>query len=216
VDSEEFEQIPWSALVTDQDKGVDRKVYLAVGVVGVVIALVFGARLFGGSNAQPTPPPQVAPQPAPAAPETTSTAGVVVSEADLMAGAPDPVPSEDDLRTIAIAEWFVTDYFTTDGSPETARSVRAMFSPLAGAPGLPHDADPPPPVTYVEWARASGSRLVGEDEAEVDVVFRTITDTGEGFERDPVRAVTVTMLSTPGSAGITGPPQEIPVPDLED
>lgn len=214
MDSEEFEQIPWSALVTDQNQGVDRKVYLAVGVVGIVVALVFGTRLFGGSNAQPTPPPEVAPQAAPAVPETTSTAGVVVSEADLMAGAPQTPQLDGELPATAIAEWFVTDYFTTDGSPETARSVRVMLSPLAGTLDLPHDTDPPPPMTYVEWARTAAIRFAGEDEIVVDIIFRTISDQGEGFERDPVRAVTVTMLLTPGSAGIAGPPQEIPVPDL--
>lgn len=214
MDSEEFEQIPWSSLVAEQDTGVDRKVYLAIGVVGVLMAMVFGARLFGTSSSQPTPPPTVVSQPIVEIQETTSTVGVVVSEADLMSGAPEDLLIGNDLEVITIAEWFVTDYFTTDGSPETIRTVRAMLSPEAGPLELPHDADPAPPTTYVEWARATDVRAVAEDELSVDVVFRTITDSGEGFERDAVRAVTVTLLVTPGSAGIAGPPIEIAVPDL--
>jgi len=214
VDSEEFEQIPWSALVAEQNHGVDRRVYLAVGAVGVVIAMVFGARLFGNATPQPTPPPAATSQPLVEIVETTSTAGVVVSEADLMAGAPDVLPIGNELELTAIAEWFVTDYFTTDGSSETVRSVRAMLSPVAGALELPHNAEPAPPVTYVEWARATNTRLVDEGEISVDVAFRTITDTGEGFERDAIRAVAVTLLLTPGSAGIAGPPLDIAVPVL--
>ncbi|MCL1598473.1 MAG: hypothetical protein M3094_04770, partial [Actinomycetia bacterium] len=176
-------------------------------------ALVFGARLFGGSSSQPTPP-AAAPQPPVEITATTSTAGVVVSEADLMAGAPEVQPAGGEFELIAIAEWFVTDYFTIDGSPETARSVRALLSPVAGTIDLPHEADPAPPITYVEWARATDSRRVTEGEFAVDVVYRTITDTGEGFERDAVHAVRVTLLVMPGSAGVAGPPIQIEVPEL--
>ncbi len=215
MDSEEFEQIPWSALVAEQNDGVDKRIYLAVGVVGVLIAVVFGTRLLGGSGGQPTP--IVAPAPVgevAVPPETTSTTGVVVSEADLMAGAPDVLPLEGGLEITAFAEWFVTDYFTTDGSPETARSLRALLAPGSDVFTLPHEADPAPAVVYVEWARALRVRFVGADDVEVDVAFRTITDEGEGFARDPVRAVTVTLLLTAGSSGITGPPIVIPVPPL--
>ncbi len=214
MDSEEFEQIPWSALVAEQSTGVDRRAYLAIGVVGIVIALVFGVRLFGASTPQPTPPPAAVPQPPIEIAETTSTTGVVVSEADLMAGAPEVQPVGGGLELIAIAEWFVTDYFTIDGSPENARAVRALLSPLAGTIDLPHEADPAPPVTYVEWARATDSRQVTEGESSIDVVYRTITDTGGGFARDAVRAVRVTLIVTPGSAGVVGPPIAIAVPEL--
>ena len=48
MDNEEFEQIPWSSLMTDKAEGVDPKVYIAVGVVGLVVAVIFGVRIFGG------------------------------------------------------------------------------------------------------------------------------------------------------------------------
>ena len=214
MDSEEFEQIPWSALVAEQNDGVDRRVYLAIGLVGIVIAVVLGVRLFGSSAAQPSPPAAADPQPVVAVDRTTSTAGVIVSEADLMAGEPDVLRGDDDLELMAIAEWFVTDYFTTDGSPETVRSIRSLFSAIVIQSDLPHDAEPAPAVTYVEWAKATGIRFVADEEVELKVAFRTITDSGDGFERDPVRAVAVTVLLSPGSAGVAGPPIEIPVPTI--
>jgi len=213
VDSEEFEQIPWSSLVADQHQPVDRRLYLAIGVVAVVIAAVFGARLFGGTTPQPLPPEVVLPQVITDVEETTSTSGMVVSEADLMAEAPIDRLG-DRLDVIAFAEWFVTDYYTTDGSPETARTLISLFASSAGNPQLPHSASPPPPVTYVEWARSSERRPVGDSDFEVDVVFRTITDSEEGFIRDPVRAVTVTVRTSGSDPGITGPPVEIAVPAL--
>ncbi len=93
-DGEEFEQIPWSSLVAEQTPVVDRRLYLIVGVVAVVVAVIFGSRMIGGST-QPLPTSDLSIESAP--PELsridvvvppTSTVGVVVSEADLMADQP--------------------------------------------------------------------------------------------------------------------------------
>jgi hypothetical protein len=111
MDSEEFEQIPWSSLVADKTQGVDKRVYLAVGIVGVIVALIFGSRLFGGSQTQPVPPLEAAPQVLPAAPETTTSQGLIVSEADLMAAPTAEIPNTEDLRLSTFAEWFITDTF---------------------------------------------------------------------------------------------------------
>ncbi len=213
VDSEEFEQIPWSALVAEHDDGLDRRVYMVVGVVGVLVAVVFGIRLLGGASGQPTPPVTLPPQVATDTTEATTTTRVVVSEADLMADTPDTADAADALRVAALAEWFVTDYFTRDGSPETVRSLRSMMSPIADELDLPHDAGPP--TSYVEWARTTGLRYMDPLEVEVEVTFRTITDPGTGFERDPVRAVVVTLTLEEGLAGVTGPPVAVAVPRLE-
>ncbi len=214
MDSEEFEQIPWSSLTMDQSQPVDRRLYMAIGVVGVVVAAIFGARLLGGAAPQPIPPEAVAPQAVITAAETTSTSGLVVSEADLMAASPVEPVDNLGLSAVAFAEWFVTDYYTTDGSPETSRSVTALFADSAGNPQLPHSMTPPPAVTYVEWARSTRLRLVGDGGVEVDVVYRTITESEEGFVRNPVRAVTVTMDVGSSDPGISGPPVEIAVPAI--
>lgn len=214
MDSEELEQIPWSSLVADQSQAVDRRLYLAIGVVGVVIAAIFGTRLFGGSAPQPTPPETDVQQAVLNVEETTSTAGLVVSEADLMAVSPVEQLEDVRLRAVAFAEWFVTDYYTTDGSPETSRSLMELFATAAGDPDIPHLADPPPPATYVEWARSIDLRHVGDSEVEVDVLFRTITESSDGFVRNPVEAVTVVLLVDSKDPGIAGPPVEIAVPTV--
>lgn len=211
MDDEEFEQIPWSSLMTDSAQGVDPKVYVAVGIVGIIVAVVFGARLFGGSSAQP---PTQAETPGVSAPVIgiTTTTGLIISEADLMAGQPEISVSTDALRQVAFAEWFVTDYYTVDGSTENERSLRDLFTPTASTLLLPHSADPPAPATYVEWARSVDVRDIGDDMVEVDVVYRTITESDSGFVRDPVSAVVVTVRSSSVDAGIVGLPVPIDVP----
>jgi len=211
VDSEEYEQIPWSSLVPEQSEAIDRRVYLAIGVVGVVIAVIFGVRLFGGPSPQPLPPAVVVPQTVADTTVPTTSAVLVVSEADLMASPPVNVFEGESIRVAALAEWFVTDYYTTDGSQETARSLKALFAASAGNPDLPHNADPAPPVTYVEWARSTDVRFGDDDTAEVDVIFRTITESDNGFVRDAVVAVTVTLRVGSEDPGIAGPPVAIPV-----
>ncbi len=210
MDSEEFEQIPWSSLMPESAQRVDRRVYIAVSVVGLIVAIVFGTRIVGGSQAQPQPLaaapvtstlPQVAP---------TTTAGLIVSEADLMAGPPPMEP--DTLGQAAFAEWFVTDYFTVDGSSENERSLRELLAPQASDLVLPPADDPAVATTYVEWARSVDVRSIGDGSAEVDVVYRTITRNEEGFVRDPVSAVAVTMRMSGSDAGILGLPVPIDVP----
>ena len=211
MDNEEFEQIPWSSLMPDKAQGVDPKVYVAVGVVGLVIAVIFGARIFGGSSAQPVPPVDT-PAAAVSTITVTSTAGLVVSEADLMAGAPNAIDDTRVLRQIAFAEWFVTDYYTVDGSEENERSVRQLLASTAASLLLPHSDVTVSSTTYVEWARSVEVRDIGDAQVEVDVVYRTITETDAGFVRDPVSAVLVTVRSSQSDAGITGLPVPIDVP----
>ena len=56
--------------------------------------------------------------------------------------------------------------------------------------------------------------LGGDDEVEVDVVYRTITETEEGFVRDPISAVVVTMRIGVPDFGVITEPVPIPVPTL--
>jgi len=212
MDNEEFEQIPWSSLMTDKAQGVDPKVYIAVGVVGLVIAVIFGMRMFGGSSTQPVPPVDTPAASATVATSSSTTVGLIVSEADLMAGSSAAVGEGLPLRQVAFAEWFVTDYYTVDDSSENERSLKDLLAPSASGLVMPHSGENSTPATYVEWARSVDVRDIGEEQVEVDVVYRTITETDAGFVRDPVSAVVVTVRSSPTDAGITGLPMPIDVP----
>ncbi|MCL1594556.1 MAG: hypothetical protein M3132_09415, partial [Actinomycetia bacterium] len=102
---------------------------------------------------------------------------------------------------------------TTDGSPETQRSLDSVGVPDSSADES--SVSRPEPGMYVEWARAialTGSDDVGHE--TVDVVFRTISLSDDGFIRDPVAAVSVEVVTGDETAGIFGPPVTIPVPDL--
>lgn len=218
LDSEEFEQIPWSSLVADQTSGVDRRVYVAIGVVALLVAAILGSRVIGGSTqpaALEVSPIEVV-GPDASGPQSvsapSSTVGVVVSEADLMAELP-TVSSSDYRLAVTFAEWFVTDYFTTDGSLETEESVVAMMSREGSAD--PRELPRPPDGSYVEWARATGVEEVDESSLAVAVLFRTIRSTSDGFVRDPVSAVSVLLVTSGDATGMMGPPVTIPVPDLE-
>jgi hypothetical protein len=212
MDNEEFEQIPWTSLMTDKAEGVSPKVYIAVGVVGILVAVIFGVRIFGGSSGQPTPPVDTPAVPVSVVAAPTTTSGLIVSEADLMAGPTDAASEILSLRSVAFAEWFVTDYFTVDGSSETERSLRELLVPAASTLLLPHSDENQAPTMYVEWARSVDVRHVGGALVEVDVMYRTITETDEGFVRDPVSAVVVTLRAGPVEAGIMGLPMPIDVP----
>lgn len=217
-DSEEFEQIPWSSLVAEQPSGVDRRVYLVIGVVAVLIAVVLGSRMLGGST-QPLPTggssvESEAPDPSSmdVVASPSSTVGVVVSEADLMADRPTVDPL-DNLLSVAFAEWFVTDYFTTDGSSETEKSIVALMSQAGDTEA--QGVQRPPEGAYVEWARVTNVKQIDGSSVLVSVIFRTITRTGDGFVRDPVLAVSVVLVTEGDGSGIAGPPVTIPVPTLE-
>ena len=133
---DEYEEIPWSTLLTEHRQGRAKTVYLAAAVIVAVVAGFVGVRWLTA--------PGHGEQPALAAPiETTTTEAVVaetesstttavLSEADLMA----VVPAVAELAAIARAEWFVTDYFTVDGPiPEELISA---FVNDATVPDLPN------------------------------------------------------------------------------
>lgn len=194
MESEEFEQIPWASLVAEQTEGIDRRIYLAAGLVGLLVVAVFGMRLFGGGS---QPPPIEA---ALAEPPSTSVTAVdprdgppmsmIIAEADLRVEEPVSVQTPDVLVAVT-AEWFVTDWFTRDGSTETIRSIREVMSPTLEVAAMPHEAEDEP-VTFVEWARSVGSEMT-DDGIEVTVVYRAIRETEEGFVRDPVRTVLLSL-----------------------
>jgi hypothetical protein len=196
VDSEEFEQIPWSGLVAQAQPSVDPRWYAVGGVVGAIVIVLLVMRMFSGS-APPDVVPVLAneplpeqPVPAPAVePPTVVTEGAI-TEADLMAiDEPGVVREDVDVQRL-VAEWFVTDYFTRDGSAETIASLEAVLADVDAAGDLPHHEDDGA-ETFVEWARAFAYEYAGEDLVDVSVAFRTVHRGEDGFVRDPVRAVVV-------------------------
>jgi len=214
TDGEDFEQIPWSSLVAEQTTGVDRRVYLVIGVVGVLVVVMIGLRMIGGTT-QPVPiasspvaSSTLDSSPIGAVASPSSTVGVVVSEADLMANQPIGDPPADRLMSVAVAEWFITDYFTTDGSSETEKSIAALMpqNDTSDTQGLQR----PPEGVYVEWARATNVAQIDGSSVRV-----RITRTDDGFVRDPVSAASVVLVTESDRAGVAGPPVTIPVPALE-
>jgi hypothetical protein len=96
-----------------------------------------------------------------------------------------------EVEHTVVAEWFITDLFTVDGSSETVASVRTRVAPDMLRDALAHD-DPDAPQAFVEWARAFHVEESDVGSA-VSVAFRTIRRTDSGYVREPVRAVVVPM-----------------------
>jgi len=195
MESEEFEQIPWASLVAEQESGVDTRVYMAVAAVGLLVVAVFGMRLLGGGS-QPEPPPSANIEvtqvtSTPIEPVQASPTSPVIAEADIRAEEPATVPAEDRLAEV-VAEAFVADWFTRDGSPETVRSIRAALSASVAPDVLPHD-DQGAPVTWVEWAKTIASEAT-PDSTELTIAYRAIRETDDGFVRDPVTTVMVSVV----------------------
>ena len=205
MESEELEQIPWANLVAEQTDGIDKRIYMGVGVVAILVVLIFGMRMFGGSG-QPVPLPMES-LPAVTAVEITPTPSpMVVTEADLRADeAPVPVQASSNLLAEVTAEWFVTDWFTRDGSGETVRSIRAVLSADLKSMDLPHD-EPDADVVFVEWAKTVEIETISQTTVGVTIAYRSIRQTDEGFVRNPVETVVVILDISDDSAMVTAVP----------
>jgi len=194
MESEEFEQIPWANLVARQTDGIDKRIYVAVGIVGVLVIAVLGMRLLSGSS-QPVVPQAVTADPPPVTmAESIPPTSMVIAEADLRAEESVKIQAVDHLLEVT-AEWFVTDWFTRDGSDETVRSIKAVVSPNLALAAIPHESEDEP-VTFVEWARAIETEVMPNGETAVTVAYRAIRETVEGFVRDPVVTVVLSVVRT--------------------
>ncbi|MEN8114000.1 MAG: hypothetical protein ABFS21_06395 [Actinomycetota bacterium] len=203
---DEYEEIPWSRLLTEHRQGRARTLYFAAALIAAVVVGFIGVRWLTT--------PGHGEQPAFAAPVDTTTSTTefvepepvtttsVLSEADLLA----VEPAVAELAAIARAEWFVTDYFTIDGPmPE---ELLLAFVGDADLPELPILQDTG--ITYVEWARAFDVRATPNGYG-ISVVFRSLTEEEDGaFVRGPVRAVEVLIAVEEGETAIA----ELPVPIL--
>ena len=206
---DEYEEIPWSTLLSEHQQGRTKTLYLAAAVIVAVVLGFVGIRWLtapghgdGGDVAAQADTTTV---PGAGAVESTTTATsttAILSEADLMA----VEPSILELSAVARAEWFVTDYFTVDGPlPEELISAFVNDAMLPDLPS-PSDAD----ISYVEWARAFDIRPT-ESGYAVSVVFRSLTEEpGGAFIRSPVRAVDVLVAVDDGETAIA----DLPIPIL--
>lgn len=205
---DEYEEIPWSNLLTEDRQGRAKTLYLAAAVIAAVVVGFVGIRWLTAPGhgddavlAAPVESTTTAVVAEVSTSSSTSTTGVL-SEADLMA----VQPSIAELSAVARAEWFVTDYFTVDGPiPEELISA---FVNDAALPNLSatDDAD----ISYVEWAKAFDIRPTARGYA-VSVVFRSLTEEPDGaFIRSPVRAVDVLVAVDGGQTAI----EDLPVPIL--
>ncbi len=211
---EEYEHVPWSELAADPAPDRRWLAYLAAAaLVAGALGLVAVRTLWPGSPAAApvTVETGAAPGPGtagtvPDVPAPTPLDGgeqVLYSEADLLAAA---APAGDGQAAVAKAEWFVADYFTSDGDGRGSLDLRTALPGDADLPPLPHDG-PPGPVSYVEWARAFRAEELGDGLHRVAVAFRTVAGReGEPLARQPVRAVEVVIRVSGGGVAVVDLP----------
>ncbi|MEA2011046.1 MAG: hypothetical protein U9N78_10110, partial [Actinomycetota bacterium] len=105
---DEYEEIPWSTLLTENRQGRAKTMYMAAAVIVAVIIGFVGIRWLTapGHGEQPAlaAPIETSTTEAVAVEVESSTTTAVLSEADLMA----VVPAVAELAAVARAEWFVT------------------------------------------------------------------------------------------------------------
>ena len=202
---EELEQIPWAALAAKSTSPRNR--YLGVAAVAVAL-LIAGTWMMLHNDDTGVPAPVAslttdAPEPVgallPTAPLPPTTAPIY-SEADLML-----IDSTDEERlAIMQAEWLVRDFLTVDDDPGIIERIDDLL------PGQDRSETP----TYVEWASAFAVEAIEPGRYLVEVGYRTLSGTADGYVRQPVGALVVQLaIDVDGTARlITGPePVEVPV-----
>jgi hypothetical protein len=219
MEREELEQVPWSSLATRVDRRGDRRWYALGALVACVVVAVVGVRYLATPGQPSAPPVADATVALPStAPQSNVAPGgtLVIAEDDLRTDGP---PDRQAPSAVAVrAEWFVMDYFTHDGSEETTRSVREALVPSLRTVPLPHDggrdtastADSTSVAstfvastfvasTFVEWARVLDVAPEGGGSFVATVAYRSIRGEDGGFVRDPVAAVSLTIVDHEGS-----------------
>lgn len=223
METEEFEQIPWSQLVSDVDDGRRRTLYIIAGVIIALVVGVVAARSLRGPAATVVALPDTAPANdsaregvtttagAPPAPETVvepAQAPQPLTEADLMA----VFPEEATRIATAAAEIFVTEYFTVDGAAASSDRLRALV-PGNLEVAYPQDAATGA-MSYVEWARAVRAEQGGEGRHTITVLYGSVAAAkGQPIHRLPVKAVSIDVVSDATDiARIAGLPRPVDVP----
>jgi hypothetical protein len=212
---EELEHVPWAELMAEAEPEDRRRraLYLVAGALGSMVLGVLIARSWwapsAGVNLAPGTTVVAAAETPPTLPDIPGLP--LYSEADLMADPPDPFAR----AAIVRAEWFVTDYFTSDFEPNGSADVRAAL-PAGPFPAFPQDDGDG--ISYVEWARAFDVEEAGDGAYRVSVAFRMLgAPPDRGFTRQPVQAVEIlvavsedggtTVLDLPAPARLPAGPE---------
>lgn len=213
--NEEFEHIPWSQLADDHRDRRNRLVYLAAGGIAAFAVGVLIVRAVTSAPGEAAPSTSVIP----VAAEATTTSAAATTE-------PDPLYSEADLmaaldtelaRTVAArAEWFITDYFTSDAEPITSADIRSALPDQADIPVLHQNEAAPVERSYVEWAKATSVVELGPGRYRVTVAYRSVGGPGETIQRHAVRVVQVpVVVATDGGTRVIDLPTPIePAPGI--
>jgi hypothetical protein len=196
---EQYESIPWDALVTDDTRRRRRGLYLlAAGLVIASLSAAIARNVPGVATvAEPVAMTPVAVTATTVVPDGTAP---MLSEAHLR-----PVLTD---QAVATASWFVADYFTLDGSSLARDSLQRL---LADHVVLP-DADPAA-RSFVESVMPMLVEELGDGTVRVVLLVRSLAASdGEGYRRQPVRAMEVMVtVSTDGSA-VLDLPRPVPLP----
>lgn len=198
-EDEHLESIPWSQLMVEAKGDRPMLVYVAAAALVALVVGVVLARGFGQS-------PRVEANPAPSMPEVVEepVLSPPISEADLRA----PLKTTDTgrLAAIAQAEWFVTDYFTSDGAGDRDLAIE-------GALGWKPPAADNDVLTYVERAQAWDAGEDADGRYRVLVAYRAISKLDGVFQRGPVRGVAVPIqIGADGIAKVVDLPEPVSIP----
>lgn len=199
---EEYESIPWDALLDDRSEQRRRWVMIgAVAVAAMAIAASAARTLLpvGASPARQPSATEVQVTVPPTLPPATTTPAVR-TEADLMA------VDRHSMETLvaAHAAWFVADYFTVDGSGSSPAADRLPPDLAVGGEGL---------VSFVESVHPIAITQLQDERYAVSVAVRSIAARGdEGYRRQPVRVAEVVLEITEGGIRIIDLPRPLPVP----
>ena len=105
------------------------------------------------------------------------------------------------------AEWFVRDYFTVDGDDSIVERIASL---------VPSDSAPPDLVSsYVEWVETFAVDSPEPGEYRVDVAYRLLIGSEDGFVREPAAAVSVALsIDVDGSAQLLQLPEPVAMPSI--
>ena len=205
-DFEELEQIPWAALAAGTSSPRNRYLGIAAAVVVLIAAGVWMLIRTDGATVRSiaASPTTFAPVPVDAPPVSTTspvTTAAVYSEADLML-----IDTTDEERLAVMhAEWLVRDFLTVDDDPQIIERIDDLL------PDRRQSATP----TYVEWSRAFSVEVIAPGLYRVEVGYRTLSGTADGYVRQPAGALAVQLaIDVGGAARLVAGPEPVAVPNL--
>jgi hypothetical protein len=203
--NEVYERIPWETL---EPKGGDRQWWMFALAGAIVLGAL--AYSFMANRAVPvstatsqaataTAPLSSASPPAALAPPVPEVSTpMLVTEADLMAVAPERLIE----RATAHAEWFVAEYVSVDGSEEGRRALASLMPAGIAIPEAPDGSR-----VFVEWVRAIAVEEIGAEEYRVEVLVRSLlADGDEPYRRQAPFTATVDIRIAESGPQVVMPP----------